>query len=112
MWPVPFGATQDRPSEKGDLNATENGAILCVVEVHLKVLQYQLMPFQFITAIRLNLCKGSGCCAGIDTLASQLRISLAEHGRRDVERFDMRRVTRCFVETVSGGVREMEDVAQ
>jgi glycosyltransferase involved in cell wall biosynthesis len=39
---------------------------------------------------------------------SQLRVSLAERGRRDVQRFDMSRVARCFVETVSGGVREME----
>ena len=39
---------------------------------------------------------------------SQLRASLAEHGRRDVEHFDMRRVAQCFMETVSGGVREME----
>ena len=38
----------------------------------------------------------------------QLRTSLAEHGRRDVEHFDMRRVARRFVETVNGGVREME----
>jgi glycosyltransferase involved in cell wall biosynthesis len=46
----------------------------------------------------------------IDTLYgdSQLRASLAERGRRDVERFDMRRVASCFVETVNGGVREME----
>jgi glycosyltransferase involved in cell wall biosynthesis len=43
---------------------------------------------------------------------SQLRSSLAEHGKRDVERFDMRRVARCFVETVSGGTRSMEEVAQ
>ena len=39
---------------------------------------------------------------------SQLRTLLAEHGRRDVEDFDMRLVARRFVETVSGGVREME----
>jgi glycosyltransferase involved in cell wall biosynthesis len=32
---------------------------------------------------------------------SQLRISLAEHGRRDVEDFDMPRVARSFIETVS-----------
>ena len=38
----------------------------------------------------------------------QLRTSLAEHGQRDVEHFDMRRVARRFVETVNGGVREME----
>jgi glycosyltransferase involved in cell wall biosynthesis len=43
---------------------------------------------------------------------SQLRTSLAEHGRRDVQRFDMRRVARCFMETVSGGVRELEEIAQ
>ena len=43
---------------------------------------------------------------------SQLRASLAEHGRRDVKRFDMRRVARCFIETVSGGVREGEEIAQ
>jgi glycosyltransferase involved in cell wall biosynthesis len=43
---------------------------------------------------------------------SQLRTSLAEHGRRDVERFDMRRVARCFMETVSGGVRRPEEIAQ
>ena len=43
---------------------------------------------------------------------SQLRTSLAEHGRRDVERFDMRRVARCFMETVSGGVRELEEMTQ
>ena len=30
---------------------------------------------------------------------SQMRASLAERGRRDVERFDIRRVARCFVET-------------
>jgi len=32
---------------------------------------------------------------------SQLRTSLAEHGRRDVEYFDMRRVSRRFMEVVS-----------
>jgi glycosyltransferase involved in cell wall biosynthesis len=39
---------------------------------------------------------------------SQLRSSLAEHGRRDVEDFDMRLVARRFMETVRGGVREKE----
>jgi glycosyltransferase involved in cell wall biosynthesis len=39
---------------------------------------------------------------------AQLRASLAEQGRRDVEHFDMRRISRLFVETVSGGVREKE----
>jgi glycosyltransferase involved in cell wall biosynthesis len=39
---------------------------------------------------------------------SQMRASLAERGRRDVERFDIRRVARCFVETVSNGFRELE----
>jgi glycosyltransferase involved in cell wall biosynthesis len=43
---------------------------------------------------------------------SHLRTSLAEHGRRDVQRFDMRRVARCFTETVSGGVRELEEMTQ
>lgn len=76
------------------------------------MLQYQLMPFQFIAAILLNLWKGSGCCVCIDTLASQLRASLAEHGRRDVERFDMRRVMRSFVVDSERGIWEMEKVAQ
>ena len=31
------------------------------------------MPFQFITAIPLNVWKGSGCFVGIDTLASGIR---------------------------------------
>ncbi len=39
---------------------------------------------------------------------SQLRTSLAEHGRRDVKDFDMRLVARRFMEIVGGGVREME----
>ena len=39
---------------------------------------------------------------------SQMRASLAERGRRDVERFDIRRVAQCFVDTVSNGLREME----
>jgi glycosyltransferase involved in cell wall biosynthesis len=43
---------------------------------------------------------------------AQLRASLAEHGRRDVEHFDMRRVARCFMETVSGGIREVEEIVQ
>jgi glycosyltransferase involved in cell wall biosynthesis len=43
---------------------------------------------------------------------SQLRTSLAEPGRRDVEHFDMRRVAQCFMETVSGGIREVEAIAQ
>jgi len=43
---------------------------------------------------------------------SQLRASLAEHGRRDVERFDMLRVAGKFMETVTAGVREVEEIAQ
>jgi glycosyltransferase involved in cell wall biosynthesis len=43
---------------------------------------------------------------------SQLRASLAEHGRRDVEHFDMRRVARCFMETVSRVIREVEEIVQ
>ena len=43
---------------------------------------------------------------------SELRSSLARDGRRDVEQFDMRRVTRCFMETVNGGVREVEAIAK
>ena len=39
---------------------------------------------------------------------SQFRTLLAKHGRRDVEHFDMRLVAQRFMETVSGGVREME----
>ena len=43
---------------------------------------------------------------------SELRTSFAGHGRRDVERFDMRRVARSFMDTVSGGVREVEAIAK
>ncbi|HXJ39135.1 MAG TPA: glycosyltransferase family 4 protein [Bryobacteraceae bacterium] len=43
---------------------------------------------------------------------SQLRTSLADQGRCDVEAFDMRRVARCFMETVSAGTREGEVIAQ
>jgi len=39
---------------------------------------------------------------------SQLRTSLAGYGKRDVEQFDIRRVARCFMETVGGQVREVE----
>jgi len=43
---------------------------------------------------------------------SQLRTTLASAGRRDVENFDMRRVARCFMNTVSVGTRELEEVAR
>jgi glycosyltransferase involved in cell wall biosynthesis len=42
--------------------------------------------------------------------SSDLRTSLAEDGRRDVEHFDMRRVARRFIDTVCGGTRELEKV--
>ena len=43
---------------------------------------------------------------------SLLRTSLAEHGRRDVEHFDIRHVARCFVEMAGGGVRESGKVSE
>ena len=43
---------------------------------------------------------------------SQLRSSLASKGRHDVEQFDMRRVARCFMETVRGGVRDLEAITK
>jgi glycosyltransferase involved in cell wall biosynthesis len=43
---------------------------------------------------------------------SQLRTSLADQGRRDVESYDMRRVARRFMETVRIGTREEEVIAQ
>jgi glycosyltransferase involved in cell wall biosynthesis len=43
---------------------------------------------------------------------SQLRASLADQGMRDVENFDMQRVARCFMKTVSAGTRESEVIAQ
>jgi glycosyltransferase involved in cell wall biosynthesis len=43
---------------------------------------------------------------------SQLRTSLAEQGRRAVQRFDMRLVARDFMETVSGATRNVEEVVQ
>jgi len=43
---------------------------------------------------------------------SQLRASLADQGRQDVESYDMRRVARRFMELVSTGTREGEVIAQ
>jgi len=43
---------------------------------------------------------------------SQLRTLLAAQGRQDVESYDMRRVARRFMETVSTGTREGEAIAQ
>jgi len=43
---------------------------------------------------------------------SQLRALLADRGRQDVESYDMRRVARRFMETVSTGTREGEVIAQ
>lgn len=43
---------------------------------------------------------------------SQLRASLADQGRQDVESYDMRRVARRFMETASTGTSEGEVIAQ
>jgi hypothetical protein len=42
----------------------------------------------------------------------QLRTLLADQGRQDVESYEMRRVARRFMETVSTGTREGEVIAQ
>ena len=42
---------------------------------------------------------------------SKLRTSLAEHGRRDVEDFDMQRVARRFMEIVNSGARDVKETA-
>ena len=43
---------------------------------------------------------------------SQLRTSLADQGRQDVEDYDMRLVARRFIETVSTGTREREVIVR
>jgi glycosyltransferase involved in cell wall biosynthesis len=43
---------------------------------------------------------------------SQLRTTLASAGRRDVENFDMRRVALRFMETVSAGTRELQEITR
>ena len=82
------------------------------------------MPFQFITAIPLNVWKAAAALVepenhdaladALETLYgdSQLRASLADQGRQDVESYDMRRMTRRFMELVSTGPREGEVIAQ
>lgn len=43
---------------------------------------------------------------------SELRTSLAGHGRRDVNHFEMRRIARRFIKCVDAGAQEQKEMIQ